>query len=766
MIPHPRGIACRRASAPLCAVLVVLAAACGPSRPAGRLAVEQRDFAWERVAGEPAELSLAWTFDETVGPWSVVFGKVGTIEDGALATRSIGRVELVGPVGAPIDPEVHHDLIVRARLEGVETLTIQWRREDQEYVDARATSRMELPDEPDFQLLSIPLASLRGTMYQLNADKPRAKPRWGKGSDAAEGVDELKLVFEGPKGEVVDVRVDSIVLRSSFDAPDDAAPRVDRLLRHGVYADGVVTSAPGAVATEVTPGPFDRLRLSLAVAGARGSVDVTLTDDHGRLGEHRWTVATGDEWLDAVVDLAPLGGRTTRLTVSASGQAGPRAVLMVGGVLRLGPRERDLPNVVFYVEDTVRADRLGTYGYAFPTDPHLRAVAAEGVVFERTFAASNWTRPSISSMLTSLDPLTHGNRTHMHKVSASATTLAEVMAEGGYLTTSFVTNYHGGAWSGLDQGFDVSREPTAYGASEVDSTLTSETVAGPIDAFLEQHADERLFVVVHTLDPHSPYKPPTEDRYAILRAPGERPPFDGPKADRRAEESLSYDAEILHNDRRLGRLDDTLRRLGLFDSTLLVFASDHGEAFLEHGLLEHRSGLFQEELHVPWVLRWPEGLPAGERRPEAVGHVDMAPTIVGLAGLTVPEGWLGRDLSDVARGEPLPAAQRRPLLSHTVYDEPRDGLLEEIAVVQDGYKLVAGLTGEGELVERSLFHVDADPAEAENLLGRPESERIVASLREWALGEVERGRAADAAEAAAEMDPQMVEWMRAMGYLR
>jgi arylsulfatase A-like enzyme len=557
----------------------------------------------------------------------------------------------------------------------------------------------------------------------------------------------------GKPGTDLDVLISSVTLASDFDrsGPDEAL-RVDR---QGIQRTARPFRTPVRLRAPIRPEPRGRLRVAVAVAGTSDPVEVQVRDEAGRLPPQRLALSPDVAWTDLAIDLAPLDGESSRLVLECL-SPDPGAVLLVSEALLLAPTDRDAPDVVLYLVDTLRADWLGTYGHARTTDPFLETMARDGVVVESLVAAANWTRPSTTSILTSLDPLRHGNQTYTDRVSPAVTTLAEQLAEAGYLTTSFVTNHNAGAWSGLDQGFDVAREPTAYGASSVGSTLTSAVLEAPLEAFLEEHADEQVFVYVHSMDPHQPYLPPMEDLYPILHSEagqgGQTP-------------ALSYEGEIHHNDRMLAQLDSALDRLGLREDTLFVVTSDHGEAFGEHGVFTHRTSLHQEQLLVPWVLRWPAGLDGGRRIDAPLTHVDIAPSLLGLLGLAAPDSWQGLDVSDVLRGEPGATAADRPILVHTTHGVGGGEYEELVAVIHRGYKLVARLQGDAPM-PMHLYYLGEDPAEARDLVDDPAYAAERDALRSWATEEIRRSRAAGTGVAAEVMDPEQRRWMEEMGYLR
>jgi len=744
----------RRCSTWLALALLLAATACGPDEtPRGRFAVVARGLDFgpaDPTAPAPAALSQRWAWTAGAAPraalgtgWSAGNGTQAVLGEDGLYLLGEKRAELLGP---GFDAEVCHTLALTLRVKGADTLVVQWKAGPDEYHPARRWSTPLTGNGDAPTTVLVPVSSLRGARHAVQG-KP-GEPNWAKGRDAAEGVDELRLLFEG-EGPVR-VGVEELAFVSDFDREPGSALRLQRL---GIYREGVVLRGRRGLQADLRPGPWDRLRFALALAGAEAPQRLLLSEADGRLRPAEWLLQPGADWVEAVIDLAPLEGSACRLQFATDGPG----TLMIGSILRLAPAAVDHPPMLLYLEDTLRADRLGTYGYTRPTDPTLAALAAAGVVFDRAFAASNWTRPATSSVLTGLDCITHGNNAHADRVADEVVTLAEALASQGYVTTSFITNYNAGDWAGLAQGMDVFREPTAYGATHTDNSLTSSIIAGPLDDFLREHRDELFFVYVHSVDPHAPYLPPDEDVLALAGVP----PTEVADAGQRAT-SAAYDGEVRHNDRMLGRLDTTLVALGLRDALLFAFVSDHGEAFGEHGTLEHRNTLYQEELHVPLVLHWPAGLPGGQRRDEPVSQIDLPPTMLGLAGLELPASWQGRDLSAALRGGRIEPA---PLLLHTEHSAPKDGLSEEVAIVWWPYKLIAGLTPEGELVPRALFDLSADPVEQRDVQAEPAASSVLPRIVAWGEERVRTSRAASHPASADAMDPAQRDWMQAMGYL-
>ncbi len=734
-------------SALLSAALVL--AACGPSPPPV-LEVVARGLPWTAPAAAPRDpLSRHWSFAGGLGPWRTGAGTSATVEAGRTILTGQQAVELSGPEGGATDGELHHWLALRLRSGTARSLVVQWRGPGEGFSPLRQTTPIALDAGEGPQRHALPLATLRGVR---------------EARDAEDGVEAFRLRFLGEPGAEVRVALDEIALVSDYEDVENRGFATARLLRHGVARDGVALRLPGELHALLPDVGARRLRLALSALGAHEPVEVLLEDPDGGRPPRRVLCEPGGGWLEVALPLEATA--PARLRLSARGVSGADGVLLVAEPLLLAPERRARPSIVLYVEDTLRADRLGSYGGARATDPALRRIAAQGVLFERAWASSNWTRASMSSLLTGLDPVAHGNHSHLRRVPDALATLAEALAEQGWLTASFVTNYHAGTWAGLHQGFDAQGDPRAFAAPQVSSTLTSAVLRDPLAAFLREHRDERVFVLAHSLDPHAPYEPPAELLARLDAAGAARAPDRIADAARWERLVPRYDAEILHNDGELARLLATLAAEGLDERTLLAFTSDHGEAFGEHGRWEHRQSLHEAELRVPLVLRWPGGLPGGRTLPDPISLQDLAPTLLGLCGLSAPADWEGRDLSALALGRG--AARPAPLFAEARYDEPRAGAAREAAVIVWPHKLIVAADEAAQDVRAlALFRLDEDPGERRDLRAEPAAAATLAALLEIARQRLARAPLAARADAdAAPLDPALREWMQQMGYLR
>ncbi len=414
------------------------------------------------------------------------------------------------------------------------------------------------------------------------------------------------------------------------------------------------------------------------------------------------------------------------------------------------------PNVVLYVVDTVRADRLGVYGYDKPTSPRLDAFAEEGVVFENAWAQSSWTRPSVASMFTGLLPPAHRAVGRRSVLPEGAVTLAEILAANGYVGMGLVRNPNAGRSFGFAQGFTHFRaaDPGRDGA-----------MIDWVRLWLDDREDAGgpFFLFLLAADPHGPYNPLPEftnrldaggapDRYRTRRYMRQLNRREV-EPDPGTAEALSrlYDAEVAQNDHAFGVLLDELESRGLMDDTAVIHVSDHGEEFAEHGRWEHGKSLYEEALRVPFIMRLPGVAP---RRIEAPAqHIDLLPTLLAYMGIEAP-ATDGRDLLAKRRRGSGPI----DVYVHLDLDGHRAA-----SVIRGRYKLVLPQSpSQGDAP--MLFDLDADPGELENLAAeRPDIvERMLALLAERNL--------ADEVESAEEIEDDQLDEdvrrrLRALGYV-
>jgi len=427
-------------------------------------------------------------------------------------------------------------------------------------------------------------------------------------------------------------------------------------------------------------------------------------------------------WVVATLALI-LAFLSTILEVRIGADVDPRPKGSAEDIARLA--ERDDLNVLFILIDTLRADRLGMYGYERDTSPELDRLAASGVRFDRHLSQSSWTKASMASLWTGLNPARTGITRYDDVLPDQAELASEALQQAGFRTIGIYRNGWVAPTFGFDQGFDVYVRPVPSARRRSirveNQTLTSrstdeDAVAAALE-FLRVHGDEPWFLYLHLMDLHEYLY----DEESAL--------FGGSYSD-------VYDNSIRWTDGVVRVLMAHLADQGYSENTLVVIASDHGEAFQERGLEGHARGVYRETTEVPLVLSFPFRLEPGIVLETRTRNVDVWPTVLDLLGLPFATDGDGRslraDLLSHARGERAEAHD--PVgLAHLDQNWGKRGLepATSVAVVDDALRYIRAEDSRGRSFEQ-IFDARADPEELDDLADeRPED---LARLRELADG--------------------------------
>jgi len=382
--------------------------------------------------------------------------------------------------------------------------------------------------------------------------------------------------------------------------------------------------------------------------------------------------------------------------------------------------------------DTLRADRLGAYGYREAETPRLDRLAREGIRFEQVVSPLPLTLPAHTSLMTAMSTSIHGVRDNApFQIPEGATTLAEQLQAAGYDNGAFVGSFVLHSRWGLNRGFDHYDDAFPYGQPGSIPGQVERRAEAVVDAalgWLQQPRDAPFFAWVHLYDPHSPYSAP--EPYAS-----------------RAGDRL-YDGEVAYTDAQIGRLLDELEAAGLLENTIVVVTADHGEGLGDHGEPGHGMFLYDTTLLVPLIIRLPDQLIAGREVAEQVRLIDVAPTILELAAVALPEAFLGQSLMPFLVGESAP----RPAYSETFYPRWHFGWQELHALRKDGFKYILAPRPE-------LYDVRSDPAESVDVVD-DEPERAD-ELR----AEVEELRDEGVTSGPGRLDADATQRLRALGYI-
>jgi arylsulfatase A-like enzyme len=421
--------------------------------------------------------------------------------------------------------------------------------------------------------------------------------------------------------------------------------------------------------------------------------------------------------------------------------------------------ERDDLNVLFILVDTLRAHRLGTYGYARNTSPTVDALAADGARFARHLSQSSWTKCSMASMWTSLYPARSRITRYEDVIPESALLPAEILREAGFRTSGVYRNGWVAPNFGFGQGFEVYERPAAKppgpGIRRDNPTMhhggSDDDLLDATAEFLQVHGHERWFLYLHLMDIHE---------YL----------YDEETAVFGTGFSDNYDNAILRTNVVLEKLLAYLNAEGYRENTLIIFASDHGEAFSERGLEGHARYVYPETTEVPFILSFPFRLEPGIEISTRTENVDIWPTVLDLLGLPKREGVDGRsrlpEMLAAERGEPLPERER-PAIAHIDrhWGQRQREPAPNVALVEGDMRFFYTHPSHPNQPPRlELFDASKDPHELENVADEhPETtERMSALARTY----IDHSPDPPWGEAAPplEIDEIQLNQLRALGY--
>ena len=441
----------------------------------------------------------------------------------------------------------------------------------------------------------------------------------------------------------------------------------------------------------------------------------------------------------------------------------------------------DKPNLLLIVIDTLRADALSCYGGSVEATHICGLAEREGTIFTG-FAHASWTKPSFASILTSTLPSTHNTMSKTATLPQDLVLVSEALQQHGYATGGIVANINLAPSFGFQQGYDeysYLSPDYLFGSAESSSKLIfyqigrklalerkpghrvtdyyqdAATVTRVADDWLARHKDSRFFLLLHYMDPHDPYFPHPYTGEGIARVEA-----DNPDPSRAAHMRELYDGEIRFTDEHIAELEAKLRELGVWDDTMIVITADHGEEFHEHGGWWHGTTLYEEQIHVPLLVKWPKGKVGAPARvtDHLARHIDVAPTLLALAGAPIPAGMQGKDLA-------VPMAQRSESERMHYAEEDHEGNVLR-AIRTDSWKLIEANAGNPRgLPPEELFAIGKDPRETQNVVEG--NATVAAEMRKHA--EAQRQLAASQAVEGGEqakLTKEECEKLRVLGYVQ
>jgi len=469
-------------------------------------------------------------------------------------------------------------------------------------------------------------------------------------------------------------------------------------------------------------------------------------------------------------------GRRDELTITVHGRG---RILLANPILYrpIPPEERTF--VFLICADTLRADHLKIYGYPRATAPNISRWAEDCVIFEQAYAQSSWTLPSHMSLFTGLYEFNHGVRSKT-RLAEDISSLVE------NLSRKFATrSFNGGVYVSFRYGFCRGFDSYQVNRYDLNAPQASENLFRAVSDDLDRNPYPRTFYFLHTYQVHSPYNPTPEflqpfnpspeftvlplsdNAHSIYRHKFQKKP------PRRIQNFIDlYDAEIYTFDHWFGHFLDAIKKRGIYDRSLIILMSDHGDEFFEHGGWEHTHTLYNELIKVPLLIKFPDGQYRGQRIQGVVGLVDIMPTILEYTGTDYPRDRIdGINLLPVIRGK----KQREYVLSSNTTSFYVPALPFKICSIRGHDKMIYNLPYTEETLR--FFHTPPPPVppyEFYQLDRDPGENRNLYSLRQYQYGRFlplfedivrKAGTSLQQKLKSVDIDPEMEEKLKSLGYL-
>lgn len=472
-------------------------------------------------------------------------------------------------------------------------------------------------------------------------------------------------------------------------------------------------------------------------------------------------------------------------------------------------RERTLPitkpNIILMVMDTTRVDHLSCYGYQKNTTPHIDTYAQRALVYKKAYATASWTLPSVASVLTGTYPGYHGahrvttskNYYPMNKLDDAKTTLAEILKHAGYTTAGMVSCEFLTSSFGFHQGFDYfdERIPSYLFALStfevirflnyffpVVDYLSSEgcygyRVAAQINksalSWLSKNGSTKpFFLFLHYFDPHHPYLPETlgtakgnapdtiREKYRKKNAnyvdmergiidsvlSGTKPLLD----DERNYLVHNYDREITLVDAKISEIFKKLKEIGIYDSSLIIITADHGESFGEHDLMLHGMTLYEDNIHVPLIIKYPLHDTQQGIIEYPVSLSGIVPTILSYVSIEIPE--------DI-QGSPFIQRDQQKIIAQNFHDPHSKRFTSDLISLQVGdYKYIEASEGEDQ-----LFNLGEDPLETTNLINQNSALKV--NFQNLLDFHIKTLKLIEKSESVITIDQKTLQNLKALGYI-
>lgn len=438
-------------------------------------------------------------------------------------------------------------------------------------------------------------------------------------------------------------------------------------------------------------------------------------------------------------------------------------------------------NVILISLDTLRPDHLGCYGYPRDTSPHMDSLAEDSALFVNTFASSPWTLPSHVSLLTALNCINHQVTRPDDKMDPSIVTLADLIGTKDFFLSAITGGGYVSGLYGFSKGFE-----SYHVAGEVNDPDSAETAARDALGFIDRHKDKDFFLFLHTYQIHNPYLSPPEYAGYYLGEEAGRKQINlndlelygknrfMPLSDEERQNLIDlYDGEIRYTDDVLIKpLVEKLKSLGLYDNTMIILLSDHGEEFYEHKSWVHTHSLYNETIKIPLIIKFFNSQYSGTRIDSYVRLVDVMPTILEALAIDYSDHYMdGESVCNLLENDGQPDVER--VFLSELDSGVTGGVPRKTAVNKQRHKLILNEPYLEEDLEYlryppprldrlEVFDLSEDPEELINRIeDDPElARRLMKFLEEHYV------RNKKVAKGKAEVSEEILEQLKALGYIK
>jgi len=444
--------------------------------------------------------------------------------------------------------------------------------------------------------------------------------------------------------------------------------------------------------------------------------------------------------------------------------------------------QQNTKNVILISLDTLRPDHLGCYGYSRNTSPNIDSLAADSALFRNTFATSPWTLPSHVSLMTSLNCINHQVYQNSQKMDPSILTLADILRTRGYFNGAITGGGFVSGLYGFSKGFD-----SYHVRGQIQEKNSAEIAGRAALDWIDRHRDRNFFLFLHTYQIHNPYFSPApynklflEKGSALTKIDLSQYRFNHENRYKPVEEDLRqniidlYDGEIRYTDESLIKpLMSKLKKLHLYENSMIILTSDHGEEFYEHKAWQHTHSVYNEIIKVPLIIKFPNSNHMGKRVLKFARLIDIMPTILDVLDINPSKYQMdGETLSGLLSNKKQ-EKEERVFVSELASNVMRKHIPKKAAINSGKYKLIInnGFTSEDlayflssppETKPMEVFDLEKDPDELTNL--SRENPQLARALLAFLKKQNKMRRKVSTEEA--KMSEELREQLRALGYIK